>query len=451
MSLGQLISINISRETSTVSAQGFGTPIVIGPNKTAVGVGAYGSLAAVLAEPGITTGSDEYKAAQKLFAQSPRPATVKIGKTLAKVAQVVTITPVAVNSVAYVVTLVGTKAGISFDLVYTYTSDSSALVSEIVAGLIALINADSANNGVTASGSSTVILTANIAGQPFTCTLGDHMTDVVTTASVGVVESIVNLSLNYDDDWYGLISTFRGKDDALQIMEYIEGVNKMFGISSSDVAMYDPTSTVDLAYINKNRGFDRTWAMYSSDAANYSEAGWFGAVLPLVPGSETWAYKNLKSVAVDDSLSDGQINALKAKNCNYYTVFGGQNITMDGKVGSGEWIDVIRLIDKMTSDMMTSVFGALKNAAKIPFTNGGITLIESKIASVLKSNQKTGGVASDDVDENGNLVPGYSTDFPNVFEVSAEDRAARRLTGGTFTARLAGAIQYVTVNGTVTV
>lgn len=450
MSLGQLIQINISRNTQAISQPGFGIPMILGSSKTAPGMGSYSNLPAVLAEPGITTSSEEYKAAARLFGQSPKPSIVKIGKALAKVAQVVTITPTAVNSTAYVVTLSGKLNGVTFNLIYTYTSDSSALVTEIVSGLITLINADSAANGVTATGSTTLILTSNSAGLPFSVVLGDHMVQVLTTANTGVVESLAALSLNYDDDWYGLISTFRSVSDAIQIADYTQGVQKLFGVSTNSASAYDPTSTTDLAYLIKNGAYDKTWCMYSADFPNYPEAGEFGKGLPLTPGSETWAYKTIAGTPAD-TISDGQINALKAKNCNYYTEFGNQNIFMDGKVGSGEWIDIIRLIAKLESDMMTAVFGTLVNSPKIPFTNPGITLIQGKISGVLKANQKTGGVAPDDVDDQGNLVPGYSTSFPNVFDISSNDRANRLLSGGTFTARLAGAIQYVTINGSVTV
>lgn len=451
MGLESIVNVSISRQTAAVSQAGFGTGFILSGDKSAAGVGTYSSLADVLAEPGITSGTDTGKAAAKYFGQSPKPQKLKIGKALAKVAQVDTITPTPVNLHHYIVNISGVKNGVPFNIAYEYDADSSALATEIVTGLTTAINADSAANGVTASGSSTLILTANVAGQPFSTSInGDaNMSLVHTTANVGVVESLAALSL-IDNDWYALISTFRSIDDIWQLAGYIEGLLKIFGVSKSDAAMYDPASTTDIGYLLKAGSFFRTWIEYSADTANYPEAGLFGRCLPLTPGSETWAFKTIAGQTVD-SLTGTQINALKAKNINYYSPLGGVNITLDGKVAGGEYIDVIRLIDLLASRMMEGIFGKLVRSDKVPFTNGGITLVQNEVIGVLKANQKTGGIAPDDVDANGAVVPGFSTSFPKIGDISANDRAARTLNGGTWTARISGAIQAANINGTVTV
>lgn len=440
--LSDIVNVSISRQTASISQAGFGTPLVLGSNSTGWGgsekVRSYSNLAAVLVD--FATSTAEYKAAAKLFAQSPRPVTVKIGKMLAKVAQIDTITPTAVNTTDYVVTIDGTA--------YTYTSDGSATVSEIVAGLIALINADS-NARPTASGSTTLILTADEAGVSFTTVIGAHLAIVHTTANVGPVESLAAISL-VDDDWYGLIYESHSVDQVYQLAQYIEGTFKLFGTSSSAVGCYDGSSTTDILYRLKAAGLFRTFGLYSGDAANFPEAALMGRFLPEVPGTEVWAFKTLAGVVVD-SLTSTQVSAIKAKKGNYYTVVGGVSISLDGKVAGDEYIDVIRLIDLLRARMMEGIFGNYVRNKKIPFTNGGISVHESSVQGVLKANQKLGGIAPDDVDSNGDIVPGFSTSFPKVSEVSADDRAARTLTGATWKARLAGAIQAANIGGTVTV
>lgn len=441
MDLSQLLNINITRETQAVSQAGFGVALILGPNKTASGVGTYGSLTDVLAEPGITISTDEYKAAAKYFGQTPKPQKLKIGKSLVKVAQVDTITPTAVDSHVYVVTINGTN--------FSFTAGTGTSAAAIVTGLIALINAGS--TGVTASGTNTLILTAQVAGQPFTTSVNadPDLALVHTTANTGVVESLVALQL-VDNDWYGLISTFRSDADILQLAAFIETQPKIFGVSGNAAGDIDGASTTDIAYKLKAASYFRTWFEYSGDTVNYPEAGLFGRALPTIPGSETWAFKTIAGQVVDN-LSGTAITALKAKNANYYVLVGGRNITLDGKVAGGDYIDIIRLIDAITSDMMTAVFGSLVNNDKVPFTNGGISIVQNDIEGVLKKYQKSGGVAPDDVDSNGNVIKGYVTSFPKVSDVNVNDRANRILSGATFTARLAGAIQALVLNGTVTV
>lgn len=440
MGLEQILNVNISRQTQSVSQAGFGTALILsltGP--MAVGtLRSYSSLTDVGVD--FATSDEAYKAASKLFAQSPKPTLVKIGKMLAKVAQVNTITPTPANLAHFIVTI--------DSVAYDYTSDADATAAEIVAGLSALINADAGCN-LAATGSATLILTSKLAGQPSSVVVSPNLANVLTTANVGVVESLQAITLT-DNDWYALVSTLKTDKDVLQIAGYIETVLKIFGVSSSAAGLYDASSTTDLAYKLKAASYFRTFVMYSADAANYPEAALMGRCLPTTPGSETWAFKTLAGSVVDN-LNTTQVGALKGKNCNYYMTLGGQSITLDGKVSGGEYIDIIRLIDLLAARMQEGIFAQLVRNDKIPFTNGGITVVESVVRSVLKANQKSGGVAPDDVDSDGNLVAGFSTNFPKVSDVASADRAARSLTGGTWTARMSGAIQATTINGTVTV
>ncbi len=89
-------------------------------------------------------------------------------------AQVTTITPTAVNSTIYNLAINGRA--------YAITSDGSATATEIAAAFIALINAD-ADVGVTASGTATLVLTANVPGVPFVVSLGANLAAAATTAN----------------------------------------------------------------------------------------------------------------------------------------------------------------------------------------------------------------------------------------------------------------------------
>lgn len=441
MGLEQIVNVNITRETASVTQAGFGTPLILGPNAAFANTAprTYESLLEVADD--FDSSDDEYKAAQKIFSSNPKVKQIKIGKRLANVAQVRTITPTAVNNFQYDVTIDG--------VLYSYTSDGSATVSEIVAGLIALINAD-VNAVVTASGSTTLILTADNAGRSFSSSVGTNLAQVSTTANVGVGESLAGIS-STDDDWYGLIITSKSDGDVLEAAAYIEAVRKIFGISRSDAEIYDASETDDIFSKLMNANYFRTFTFYSGDAANFPEAGMFGRFLPTVPGSEQWAFKTYAGVTID-VLSSTQISALKGKNVNFYTRVAGVSVSQEGKTAGGEWIDTIRLIDLLVARMQEAIFGSLVRNLKIPFTNAGVSVIENDVRGVLSQNQKTGGIAPDEVDpDTQELIPGFTTSFPRVADVPANDRAARRLTGGTWTARLAGAIVAADINGTVTV
>lgn len=64
------------------------------------------------------------------------------------------------------------------------------------------------------------------------------------------------------------------------------------------------------------------------------------------------------------------------KTANFYSEVGGVNITQEGKVASGEWIDIIIGTDWLEARLRESVYSALVNNRKIPYDDTGIAMIE---------------------------------------------------------------------------
>lgn len=166
-------------------------------------------------------------------------------------------------------------------------------------------------------------------------------------------------------------------------------------------------------------------------------------------GSETWKFKQLAAV-VPSTITGATSDQLETGHLNYFAEFGGRNITMNGQVMAGEWIDVIRFRDWLQDDMQYRIYNLLIMNTKVPFTNPGIALVENQIIASLKAGQSAGGIAPDEYDSDGILVPGFTVTVPNSMDLSASEKASRALTGCKFSARLAGAIHVVTVNGELT-
>ena len=122
MSIEKVVDVVISRETATVTRAGFGRPMILGVHtKFAEDIRVYSSLAAV-ADDFLTT-DEEYKAAAKIFAQSPAPTDIAIGKRSTAVAQIddIEITTLDIND--YTVTINGTP--------FTYNAPAVAQVDSI--------------------------------------------------------------------------------------------------------------------------------------------------------------------------------------------------------------------------------------------------------------------------------------------------------------------------------
>ena len=436
MSLQDIVSVQISKTGKQVTQIGFGTPLILG-NSSALNaafgsdrVRAYESLVAVAAD--LPTSCAEYLAAEAMFEQSPSPSEIKIGRRLAEAIQTETITP-NVSSQAiqqYIETING--------VAYTYTSDATPTAAEVVAGLIALINGG--QTAVVASGVNVMTLTAAVAGVPFTHSESANLTAAETVPAHGIADDL-NQIQTVDDDWYALMITSRADHDILEAAAWIETQLKMFCPCSSDVTATATGNTSSAFSQLAAKKYARTFPMWSDDQVDYPDAAWLGTCLPLTPGSETWAFKTLVGITAS-KLTQTQINALKAINCNYYVTVAGVDCTFNGVVSDNEYIDSIRFIDSFQADVEERIFSTLVNSAKIPYTDNGAAIIEGDIRAAISAGQAAGGIATD---------PKPTVTVPSVLSQSVANRQARIFPNINFTWRLAGAIQEVVINGNVSV
>src|SRR6266498_536393 len=146
MPLSDVVDVQISASTGGLTLPGFGTPLILGGYSKAWAerVRYYSDLTSLSADFVSTT--PEYKAGAALFAQTPRPTRVAVGRGVLAPTQKWTITPAAGLPAAVTVYKVTVGAA-----TYSFSSDTSPTASEIVAGLTPLINADTGTHGLTAS------------------------------------------------------------------------------------------------------------------------------------------------------------------------------------------------------------------------------------------------------------------------------------------------------------
>jgi hypothetical protein len=427
--LNQIVDIQITRETRGISQVGFGTPMVLGqhtrfPERARI----YTEIDGVAAD--FQTSDAEYKAAVAIFSQELRPEQIVIGRRTAKVAQVRTVSIALVaNAFNYQVTVNG--------VTFQFTSDADATGAEIQAGLVAAVNAGAEPVTASPGVGTTVVLTADVAGTAFTSAVGTNLTIADTTANNGIVEDLEAVrALN--DDWYMLCLTSRLEDDIMNAAAYIEALRKMFIACVEDTAVRDNTAGNVLEKLEA-KGYDRTAMFWSDDQENYPEAAWMGRVLPLDPGSETWKFKRLQGI-VASVLTATQASNILTKKGNTYEEFASAPITREGTVVSGEYIDVMRFVDWLEARMQEDIFQVLINVPKIPYTDGGVSVIESLVRKRLLIGVRVGGLAQD---------PEFTVTVPKVASIPANTKAQRLLPDVKFVATLAGAIHKIQIRGRV--
>src|SRR6056297_3310046 len=130
MPLSDIVNVQITRQTTSVSRAGFGTALILGIHKRTTELIKFYSSIASVAEDFETT-DKEYIAATALFSQTPSPVQIAIGRRETQDTTVVTVT--AADSTVYSETINGT--------VFSITSSSSGdTAADIAAALKSAID-----------------------------------------------------------------------------------------------------------------------------------------------------------------------------------------------------------------------------------------------------------------------------------------------------------------------
>lgn len=251
-----------------------------------------------------------------------------------------------------------------------------------------------------------------------------------------------------NSSFYGLLITSREDADILEVADWVEANKKLFFAGTASTGAIDPASTTDILAQLRDGNYFRTAGWYHAAAVtDFLDGAMMSRGFTRVPGSETYANQRLGGVTVD-RLSETQAQAVLNKNGNTFEPFRNLSITQGGKVAAGEWIDVIRFRDWLEEQIKVNVFGLLVDN-RVPYTTKGIGSIKSKIQESLDRGVRVGGIAPEEVDEEGDVIPSYRITVPQYAQVSFNDKANRTLKEVSFTARLSGAIHLTSVAGTL--
>lgn len=426
-SLDQIVDIQIDRKTAVVSRASFGIPLLLGKTqRSANKVNAFTDMDAV-AEVYAST-DPEYLAASAMFSQNPKPPKLWIGTREATTV----LTPTATNSTVYKVKVNGQEA--------SYTSDSSATVAEICAGLTTAINglANAAQFTATDNTTNVSIVSDTDNGVIRVESTGAGTIALTYTVTDTIADAMTNIRAN-TDEFYVVLMTSRSDADILAMAAVIEPLTKLFCYQSS-ASDIKASGTSDTASTLKTSAYNRTFGIWHDDDSEYVDCAWVGKTFTKDPGSLTFVHMQLNGVPVDVLTAAEQTN-LDTKRVSYFVTTAGINATQGGKVASGEWIDVMRDVDWLQVNMKADVFELMAQEDKIPFTDGGIAQVESKARARVQQAERNGILVS------GSVV----WTIPKASEISSSDKAARKLTGIKFDGKLQGAAHFVSIRGTVSV
>jgi len=427
--LTDIIDIQITRETAAVTQTNFNVPLFISAHTAfPERARAYSTIEAVAED--IETTDTAYIAATKLFGQQLKPTKIVIGR------RHVPSSTVSINNVVIGVAYSITVSGQTF----TYTTVTADTSADIMAGLLVEYNV-SPVAGVTLEDKLDGTMTVSAAPEVgYSLKVTSNMS-IANAPSTESWPTAIEAVQSVDDTWYALAIESHLPADVLDVAAVIESKKKIFGTSSASQDI-QTTGTTDVFSQMKALTYQRTFGLWSATAdTEYPECAWIGYQLQEQPGSNTWAYKELSGVLVS-RLSDTVSANILGKNGNTYETIGGLNSTVGGKMFGGEWIDVMVFVDWLEQRMKERLWFRMRNSKKIPYTAAGTAIIEAEVRAQLNDGIRAGGLSDS---------PAPTVSVPDVLSVAPNLRAQRIFEGITFEARLAGAIHFVKIRGTVTV
>lgn len=422
--ISDVVNVTVNVADTKITRAGFGIPLIF-DLFTVSGfterVRTYNNLAAVLVDFAATT--KVYKCAAAIFAQERSPTKIKVGRQDSGDASITTALGV-----------INTEDSDFYCIVTPYKAKSDILLIAAWSETNSKIFLCSSEDADVITTATTDVATA-LAAYNRTGYLWHHQSGVdVTGATYTIASGVVTIGQTAHGLKVGDPVTFSG---------------------SAGVLLIDGDNIVDTVPNANTYTFTTTLADQASAAVNYfarytfPEAAWAGLMLPSDPGSETWKFKTLAGVVPVPRTSltpTEEANAL-GKNANLYTPLAGVGATHEGVMGSGRYIDIQRGIDWVEARIGEAVLTRLLNSPKIPYTDGGATILEGEIEQVLDKavNQNILGPLLDD---SGDF---YRITVPKVKDQSTTDRTNRYFPSITAQAQMAGAIHSlaITVNAQV--
>ena len=257
------------------------------------------------------------------------------------------------------------------------------------------------------------------------CAPAEEGTD--TPALVDLLNSV------YDRDWYYLLAVDNSQDTMIALADVIEANKRKMFVTR--------TSTSTALEAMKAKDYARTVVFFHETVGEYADAGLVGECGARTVGEITWKFKTINGLTPAD-YNQRKVDEIHANGGICYVTKAGDNITSEGIVVNGEYIDVINAMDWIQFNVEYRVQKLFNSNPKIPYTNNGIAMIENEVIGALQSAYNNGIITAND--EN---IPEYSTNFPGRSETSEEDRKKREYNLGSFEAVLMGAIHFAVVRG----
>ena len=249
---------------------------------------------------------------------------------------------------------------------------------------------------------------------------------IAICATTGSATTWLGTESNVSKSWRQLIVINDGTEEKAtavsDIMTAIEAQTKYPKYFYANLDYDDSTEIT-------TTGIERTLLCYytPTDDVPVPVAAIAGEVAGLEVGSYTLNNLIVKGVAPLE-LSDSEIKAIHDKVGVTIVLSAGDAVVSEGKSAGGSYVDDVDGNDYIKQQLEYKIQKVFNNNLKVPYTNAGISMLESAAISVMADAQNKG------------IVESYTVNFAKREDISDSDRASRKYVGGKIEYSMQGAI-----------
>jgi len=439
------VQVSIVNETPRLTQVGFGVPAIFMKNPRVNFRTKFYSEASEMLADGFESSDPAYKKALVLMGQARVAKQFLVGKRnpAANTKQIIELSANPTGG-TFIIEVEGeTTAAIPYDA--NATAIKAALEALSNVDMVIVLRESSTRIEIEFAGSQAESIVELV---EFLSSLTPTITAEVSYAQYGsegeTVSAAYEAIKQSNNDFFNPIMTndFATDDEVVELAALIETEKRVLTVLRTGTTLADTnyaSDPTDLATRLKKLNYNNTYVIYADSLDNYIDAAAVGLQITKTPGSSAYMYKTFVGVTPCEITTTQRAN-LRSKNCNFYEVQSGKPVFKDGKVPSGEWIDIMIGIHYLSVRMGETVFAGISTPEKVDFDENGINLVESFMNTALYNY----GVENNLINENSILIT-----MPNPRDIPAADKANRVLKNCKFKATLKGAIHFVNIEGTL--
>jgi len=236
--------------------------------------------------------------------------------------------------------------------------------------------------------------------------------------------------------FYGVVIDHDMSDeDAMKAAAWVQAQIMLYGRSSSDPGIYDPTSDDDFAY--ELQAMSRAFAYAREDTmTDYPEMATISRTIGVdlrMPGSAiTIGVQPLQSIQ-PSGFTQAQFHAITKKNCNVYQVIGPNPVVFPGVMANGLFIEDQFGIDFLQAYITLLAISGIERSRRLSQTDQGMNFLVGYLDTGLVQVVASGFLAPgywdaatiNGVVENGELLAkGYKIIAAPIRSLTPDQRAA---------------------------